>query len=461
MGYLLFISFVGALGGFLFGYDTAVISGTIDSVTAQFDLTTGGEGWYVGCALVGSIIGVLSAGVLSDFAGRKNAMIASAALFSASAIGCALCGSFNELVIWRIVGGMGIGVASIVCPLYISELAVAQYRGRLVALYQLAVTIGFLGAYIANYFVNVGAQSAIDSVGADPSMWDVVFVTQSWRGMLGLEAVPAVLFFLIIFTIPESPRWLISHHRPDRAQSILGRVFRSKEAIREEVAATEAACMSTQGNEWRLLLKKGTMKAVLIGAAIAMLGQFMGVNAVLYYGPTIFQDAGLDSSDALLYQSAIGAVQIVATVIALLIIDKVGRKALIYWGVSGMIIGLLLIAGYFTWGASLGIPSIVMLVLFMFYIFCCAVSISAVIFVILSEMYPTRVRGMAMSIAGLSLWVGTYLIGQLTPLLLTGLGAAGTFLLFAVMCVPYMLIMWKLVPETTGKTLEEIEQHWN
>ena len=191
-----------------------------------------------------------------------------------------------------------------------------------------------------------------------------------------------------------------------------------------------------------------------------MLGQLMGVNAVLYYGPTIFKESGLSTGDSLFYQVLVGLVNMLTTVLALIIIDKVGRKKLVYWGVSGMIISLVLIGVYFAFGVRLVIPHIFLLILFLLYIFCCAISICAVIFVLLSEMYPVKVRGAAMSIAGLSLWIGTYLIGQLTPLMLTTFSPAGTFWLFALMCVPYMLIVWKLLPETTGKSLEEIEEMW-
>ena len=209
-----------------------------------------------------------------------------------------------------------------------------------------------------------------------------------------------------------------------------------------------------------MLFQPGIFTALIIGVCIAILGQFMGVNAVLYYGPEIFKSAGLPSDDALFYQVLVGLANMLTTVLAMFIIDKVGRKSLVYYGVSGMIISLLLIAFYFVWGASLGLSSVFLLVFFMLYIICCAGSICAVVWVILSEMYPIKVRAMAMSVAGLSLWIGTYLIGQLTPWLLANITPAGTFLLFAVMCVPYMLIMWKLVPETTGKSLEEIEKYW-
>lgn len=457
--YLIFLSTVAALGGFLFGYDTAVISGTISQVTELFGLDLGAQGWYVGCALVGSIAGVAVAGMLADRFGRKLTMGFSAILFTASAIGCAIAPGFGWLVVYRIIGGAGIGVASIVCPLYISELAVARWRGSLVSLYQLAITVGFLAAYGANYLVMEGAENG--SVYSSQFM-QYIMVDQPWRAMLGLETLPAALFLLVVFTIPESPRWLALRGRDSQSLGILSRIYPSKDGARREFQTIKASMgeRKTAESQWRQLSHRGIRRAVAIGVAIAMLGQFMGVNAVLYYGPTIFEDAGISGGDSLLYQSAIGLVNVLTTVIALLIIDRVGRKGLVYFGVTGMIVSLLLIAAYFTLGAAQGWSAIILLTFFLLYIFFCAISISAVVFVILSEMYPTRVRGLAMSIAGLSLWVGTYLVGQLTPWLLATLSPAGTFLLFALMCVPYMLIMWRLVPETTGKSLEEIERHW-
>ena len=446
-----------ALGGFLFGYDTAVISGTIAQVTQLFQLDALQQGWYVGCALVGSIVGVLFAGILSDKLGRKLTMVISAVLFSTSALGCALSADFAQLVVYRIIGGVGIGVVSIVSPLYISELAVAQYRGRLVSLYQLAVTVGFLGAYLVNYqllaWAESGTQLSVDWL-------NKIFITEVWRGMLGMETLPAILFFIIIFFIPESPRWLIVRGKELKAVNILEKIYNSITEAKSQLNETKSVLTSETKSEWSLLMKPGIFKAVIIGVCIAILGQFMGVNAVLYYGPSIFENAGLSGGDSLFYQVLVGLVNTLTTILALVIIDKVGRKKLVYYGVSGMVVSLILIGLYFLFGDSLGVSSLFLLVFFLFYVFCCAVSICAVVFVLLSEMYPTKVRGLAMSIAGFALWIGTYLIGQLTPWMLQNLTPAGTFFLFALMCVPYMLIVWKLVPETTGKSLEEIERYW-
>lgn len=475
-GYIIFLAIVAAMGGVLFGYDTAVISGTVSDVAKQFSLNTMQQGWYVGCALIGSIIGVALAGLLSDGLGRKITMLISAVFFSWTAIGCAICTTFPQLVIYRMIGGFGIGIVSIVSPIYISEISVAKYRGTMVSLYQLAVTAGFVLAYIINYWI---LQASADAQFTSP-FWNRLFVTETWRGMLGAEIVPAILFFLIIFLIPESPRWLIIKNRDSKALGILVKIYRTKEDARQQLEYTKSVSSSasrdsaqpdgkasnsnTSGistkSEWKQLNTRGMRKALWIGIAIAMLGQFMGVNAVLYYGPSIFQDAGLDVTHSLFSQVLVGLVNMLTTIIAVIIIDKVGRKKLVYWGVSGMIISLLMIGFYFLSKDSTGLSNLFLLIFFLFYVFCCAISICAVVFVILSEMYPNSIRGLAMSIAGLSLWIGTYLIGQLTPWMLENLTPAGTFFLFAAMCVPYIMIMWKGVPETTGKTLEEIEQYW-
>jgi len=451
IGYVVFLSVVAALGGILFGYDTAVISGTTADVSSQFNLTDLSKGWYVGCALVGSIVGVAGAGMLSDLLGRKRTMLIAAVLFSVSAIGCMLCSGFGDLVAYRIIGGMGIGIVSIVSPIYISEISPAKVRGTMVSLYQLAVTAGLLLAYLVNFIIlKNSSESALDG------FFGWIFKDELWRGMLGSESVVTLLFFVIIFFIPESPRWLIVKGRDEEALKIFRRLKADDASARDEFSLAKASVEGEVKSEWAALREPGIIKAVLIGSAIAILGQFMGVNAVLYYGPDIFADAGLAAEDSSFSTVLVGLVNMLTTVLAVFIIDKVGRKKLIWFGVTSMILCLIAIGIIFATNAG----GVLLLVFFLIYIFSQAISISAVVFVLLSEMYPNRVRGIAMSIAGLALWVGTYLIGQFTPWCMTNLTPAGTFFLFAFMCLPYMWLMWKKVPETTGKTLEEIEQYW-
>ena len=408
----LFLSFVAALGGVLFGYDTAVISGTVSAVAEKFGLDTMARGWYVGCALVGSIAGVGVAGWLSDRFGRKPTMVFSSILFSVSAIGCMLCIGFADLVAYRIIGGVGIGIVSIVSPVYISEISPQKIRGTMVSLYQFAITLGFVLAYLVNYLLLVN-----------------VHMDDLWRVMLGAEAVITLLFLVVACLITESPRW---------------------------IEARTAGGVIVKRIPWEELLRPGIVKAILIGCAIAILGQFMGVNAVLYYGPDIFADAGFAAKDSSFSTVLVGVVNMVSTILAVFLIDRLGRKTLIYFGVSLMVVCLLAIGTMF----RLNVTGFTFVAFFLAYIFAQAVSISAVVFVLLSEMYPNKVRGVAMSVAGFALWIGTYLIGQFTPWCMATLGSSGTFYFFAAMCIPYMLIMWKLVPETTGKSLEQIEEYW-
>lgn len=452
ISYVIFLSVVAALGGILFGYDTAVISGTTADVTTQFGLSEMSKGWYVGCALVGTIFGAAIAGLLSDFIGRKKSMIIAAVLFSVSAIGCCLCAGMNDLVAYRIIGGVGIGIVSIVSPIYISEISPAKIRGTMVALYQLAITLGIVLAYLINFLILKNA----DTIHFESDFFKWVLNDELWRGMLGSESIITLLFLFILFFIPESPKWLIVKGRNDKALAIFSRLKATEDGAAEEMRLTMASIAGEVKSEWSALREKGIVKAILIGSAIAILGQFMGVNAVLYYGPDIFADAGLAAKDSSFATVLVGLVNMLTTVLAVFIIDKVGRKKLIYYGVSGMIACLIAIGSIFACGAG----GILLLTFFLLYIFCQAISISAVVFVLLSEMYPNRVRGIAMSIAGLVLWVGTYLIGQFTPWCMSTITPAGTFFLFAFMCLPYMYIMWKKVPETTGKTLEEIEEYW-
>lgn len=457
MRYLLFITTVSALGGILFGYDTGVVSGTIEDVSEKFGLSVSQQGWYVSCALLGSIIGVAFAGVLSDLFGRKKTLFISAVLFTVLGIGCALANSFAWLITYRIIGGTGIGIVSIISPLYISEMSIPRYRGRLVALYQLAITAGFLAAYVANYLI---LQFSLSHT-FESSILNRLFIEEIWRAMLGMEAVPALLFLGVLFYIPESPRWLALRMKETRALGILKKLYGNEAEACLELENIRSVISEKHEPEWKRLLNRGIMKVVIIGVSIAMLGQFMGVNAVMYYGPSIFQDAGISGGDSLFYQVFVGVVSVLTTILALSIIDRVGRKKLVYYGVSGIFITLLLIAFYFSAGEKAGLAPVWLLRFFLLYIFSCCMSINTVIWVFLSELYPLKVRGVAMSIAGFSLWIGSFLVGQLTPWMLGTLKPSGTFILFAVMCIPYVAIVWKMIPETAGKSLEEIEKHWS
>ncbi len=456
LSYVIFLTIIAALGGFLFGYDTAVISGTTEDVKAFYHLTDFQQGWYVGCAILGSIIGVLMAGKLSDAFGRRPMLMTAAVMFSVSSIGCAIYSTFDQLVLYRIIGGVGIGIASIIAPLYISEISVPKYRGRMVSCYQLAITVGILGSYLSNTAVLKWSQS----VQYESGFMKLTINDQVWRGMLGMETIPAVLFLLVLFLIPESPRWQVVKQHDDKALRTLEKIY-TPEKAHEEISEIHDVLRQKTKSDWRLLLKPGFRIALIVGVCLAMLGQFMGVNAVFYYGPKFLLEAGLEKTASLDFQVWVGLVNVVSTILAMMMIDKIGRKKLIYIGVSGMVI-LLFGIGLFFYKAAAGqvVSTWMLFVLILAYVFSSAISISAVIFVLLSEMYPVKVRGSAMSIAGFSLWVGTYLIGQLTPWLTTRLSASGVFWLFGVMCIPYLLITYFLVPETTGKSLEDIEREW-
>ena len=279
LGYVFFLAIVAALGGLLFGYDTAVISGTIDDVVAQFHLDVMQQGWYVGCALIGSICGVAIAGIMSVRLGRRPTMFISAALFTLSGICCAVAPNFHFLVAARIIGGLGIGIISVVAPVYISEISITRYRGQLVSLYQLAVTVGLLAAYVVNYLL-----LNFSHTGYFANSWlHLIFVGEVWRGMLGMEGLPALFFLVILFLIPESPRWLITQNKDGRAAVIFSKIYIRKEDVEKQVADTKSTIAGEQKSEWKQLLRPGILKAVVIGVCIAILGQFMGVNAVLYY----------------------------------------------------------------------------------------------------------------------------------------------------------------------------------
>ena len=451
-GYLFFIGIIAALGGLLFGYDTAVISGTIGMVSAKYQLDTVMEGWFVSSALVGCILGVAFAGEISDRFGRKKSLIASGILFSVSAIGCALCGSHTELILYRFLGGVGVGIASMLSPLYLSEISPAAIRGRMVVLYQFAITAGILLAYFANAIMLGLSETVHPSEGG---LLDLILVREVWRGMFGTEAIPAVLFFLAMLMVPESPRWFAAKNKNDEALGVLTRINGQKAAEKELQSIRQALQKEEQGS-WLALMRKGVRTAVWIGVALAILSQFTGINAIIYYGPKIMEEAGLKLSDALGGQVIIGFVNMTATLYAIWKIDTFGRKKLMYIGGTGMFISLLAVGVLFLAGYT---QSVLLLLFIVTFIASFAIGYGPVIWTLLSEIYPTKIRGRAMSVATLSLWVGTAIIGQMVPWMLDTLSPAGTFFVFALCCIPVPFILKKL-PETKGKTLEEIESFW-
>ncbi len=450
--YLFFISFTAAMGGFLFGYDTAVISGTIGFVKEGFNLSTGMEGWFVSSALVGCIVGVSFAGEMSDRFGRKSSLIIAGFLFLISAIGCALSASHTELISYRLIGGMGVGIASILSPLYISEVSPAAIRGRMVAIYQFAITIGIVSAYFANAsllrFSMVLSSQTLDGI------MHQIFVSEVWRAMFGSETIAALLFLILMFFVPSSPRWLIAKHKYGKAKRILARI-NPPEKVNPELASIKAAIAKEKDGSWKALFSKGTSVMLFAGIGLGILSQFTGINAIIYYGPRIMEEAGIKLSDAFGGQVIIGLVNMLATIYAIMKIDKYGRKKLMLGGVSGMFVSLVIVGFLFLSGQT---SSLLLLLFILTFITSFAIGYGPVIWVLLSEIYPTKIRGRAMSVATLSLWAGTAIVGQMVPWMLDTLTPAGTFFIFALFCIPVPFILMK-IPETKGLSLEAIEEN--
>ena len=448
--YLYLVCLVAALGGFLFGFDTAVISGTISLVTRDFGLDAVSEGWFVSCALLGCIAGVVISGKLSDSFGRKIVLILSAFLFLVSAVGCMYAGSFASLIAFRLIGGIGIGVASMVSPLYISEFAPARLRGTMVSLYQLALTIGIVTAYFTNAYLASRASEL-------PSQATQAIMSQQvWRAMLGLGAVPASIFLLSLIAVPESPRWLLSKGREGAALKILTKID-GPYAAKKELDAFHANITKSEDGSFKTLFQPVYRKALWIGLLLPFLSQVCGINAVIYYGPRILEQAGFTLNNALGGQVTIGLVNVLFTFVAIFTIDKWGRKPLLYIGIGGAVISLIIIGMLFYFNVISG-PWILIFILA--FIACFAFSFGPVCWVVIGEIFPNGIRGKAMSLATLTLWIGNFFVGQLTPVLLQGLGSSWTFWIFAICCSPALYLTWKLIPETKGRSLEEIDAHW-
>lgn len=439
--YLLKVTIIGALGGLLFGYDTAVISGVIGFLETKFGLNANLKGWAVSSAIVGCVIGVAIAGYIADRIGRKKTLIITALLFAISAIGSAMANDFTFFVVARMVGGVGVGAASMLSPLYISEIAPANKRGTLVSLYQLAIVLGINIVFFLNYKIaNFGTEQ-----------WNI---DTGWRYMLGSELIPALLFFIALFFVPESPRWLSKKGRDEEALDILCRVNSEDEAKKVHEEIKDA--LNHEKGTLRELFEPGLRTAMIIGVFLALFSQITGINAIMYYAPEILKGAGFGVDSALMQTVIIGVINTLFTFVAIKYIDKAGRRTLLLYGVSGMILCLFGIGLLYQFDSTSG-PWLLILILG--FVACFATSLGPIPWVLISEIFPTKTRGIAMSLSIIVLWIGVMLISQFTPVLLE-MGETFTFWLFMVNAIILLIFTYKMIPETKGKTLEEIEQSW-
>ncbi|MBB5621703.1 SP family arabinose:H+ symporter-like MFS transporter [Pedobacter cryoconitis] len=448
--FLIAITLVATLGGLLFGFDMAVISGVLPFVKQQFSLSPAAEGWFVSSALVGCIIGVAFAGELSDRFGRKKLLMLSALLFLCSAIGTAGSIDYTLLILARMMGGMGVGVASIVAPLYISEIAPAAIRGRLVTCYQLAITAGILVAYLTNAgLLSLSLTYQHQSLG---ELLNYIVIQEVWRSMLGLGVIPSLLFLIGLCFVPESPRWLIYQGREQEGINILTRISGSASAAADVFLLKKTP--KQESGSYKELFAKEMRRPLLIGLLLPLFSQFSGINAIIYYGPRILNDAGVNITNALSGQIIFGLANFLFTLIAVWKVDQMGRRPLYIIGSVGATISLFFTGWCFYSGATNSIALVISIILFLA---CFAFSIGPLKFVIASEIFPTRIRGRAMGLSIMVMWIADTIVGQLTPLLLGSAGAAVTFWFFASCCLVSFIVVCKMVPETKGKSLEEVQ----
>jgi SP family sugar porter-like MFS transporter len=443
---------VSAMGGLLFGYDWVVIGGAKPFYEKFFGLTTPSAiGWAMSSALVGCLVGALISGGLSDRFGRKKLLILAGLFFTVSAVGTALAADFTVFVVFRLVGGIGIGLASNLSPMYIAELAPAEIRGRLVSVNQLTIVIGILAAQVVNWLI-------AEPVPAGATAADILASWNGqtgWRWMFGAETVPALLFFFLMFLVPESPRWLVKNGRAAAAEKTLARVggpgFAAKalDEIRATLSADEIGRV-----RFRDLLEPGLARILVVGIVLAVYQQWCGINVIFNYAQEIFTAAGYGVSDVLFNIVVTGTVNLIFTFVAIRLVDRVGRKPLMIAGSAGLAVVFGLIGvSYAFHSRGLHILLLVLVALALY-----ALSLAPVTWVLLSEIFPNRIRGAAMSVSTFSLWTACFVLTYTFPLLNKGLGSAGTFGIYAGISVLGFLFIKSRVRETKGRTLEQIER---
>jgi len=452
--FLLLITSVSALGGLLFGYDTGVINGAQFYLTKYFALDATMQGFVVGSALIGCFVGAILAGPLSIKIGRKHSLIVSAILFTISAWGSGLPSFLPEsvslLVFFRLIGGLGIGVASMNAPMYIAEIAPASKRGNLVTYYQLAVVIGFFIVFLATYFIGSNLSEAQN-------------LQFGWRRMFWSELIPSLSFLLLLFLVPKSPRWLALKGKKEESLEVLVKIHGEANAELESQEIQDSLKSKKETSNINYF-KKGVLIIIVIGSILSILQQFTGINAVLYYGSDIFEKAlGFGKEDILLQQVLLAFINLVFTFIAMATVDKFGRKPLIYIGSLGMIIGFLLL-GVTLQQQSIGFLSLLGVLIF---IGAFAMSMGPVVWVLLSEMFPNRIRSVAMSVAVAAQWAANYFVTQTFPMVTESEMNNNSFwngslpyFIFIGFIILIMLFTYKFIPETKGKSLEELEGIW-
>ena len=450
--YVWLVSLVAAMGGLLFGWDWVVIGGAKPFFQRYFDLTSEAQiGWANSCALVGCLMGALAAGALSDRFGRKRLLLAAAFWFAVTSLGNALAVHFSVFILWRILGGVAIGLASNLSPMYIAEVAPARLRGRLVGINQLTVVIGVLAAQVVNWSL----VRSLPAGASDAFIRDSWFGQQGWRWMFGLTAAPALLFFLGMFCVPESPRWLAKNGRRDQAREILTKVG-GPDYAQAAMGEIETTLVREEVQRVRFadLLEPKMRKVILLGVILAVFQQWCGINVIFNYAEEIFRAAGYDISSVLKNIAWTGSINLVFTLVALGVVDRGGRRPLMLFGSAALAI-IYVALGICYHGGVKGLP---MLLLVLAAIAAYAMSLAPVVWVVIAEIFPNRIRGAAMAVAVSALWIACFLLTYTFPMLNAWLGPAGTFWLYGAICAAGFVFIQFRLPETRGKSLEQIER---
>jgi len=448
---------VATIGGFMFGYDSGVINGTQDGLERAFNLSALGTGFNVGAILLGCAAGAYFAGRLADLIGRRSVMMLAAVLFVLSAIGTGAAGSSAIFILARFVGGLGVGAASVISPVYISEVTPARSRGRLSSIQQIMIIIGLTGAFVANYVL------ASTAGGSTADLW---FDIPAWRWMFWMQVIPAAIYFLSLQFIPESPRWLVMKGREREAEEILARLFGAGEAARKRAEIAQSLATDRRPRLSDLLDRPGgrIRPIVWTGIGIAVFQQFVGINVVFYYGSVLWQSVGFSEDDALKINILSGSLSIFACFLAIAVIDRLGRKPLLLIGSAGMFVSLaamvacfstaVLVDGQLALSDRVGLTALVAANLYVVFF---NGSWGPVMWVMLGEMFPNQIRGSALAVAGFAQWMANFLVSVTFPALAAGVGLAITYSLYAASALISFFFVRAMVRETRGRELEDME----